>query len=65
MSESKRNSIKFKKTPSVQSNQLPETKMGLGSDNSDLIILVLKYFHIVALVFLVWMIGINKSHTNI
>jgi hypothetical protein len=52
----KKNSIKFQKTISNE-NKLPETKFGLGSDNSDLIILVLKYFHIVALVFFVWLIG--------
>ena len=49
-------SIKFQKMPSTE-NSLPESKFGLGSDNSDLIILVLKYFHIVALVFFVWLIG--------
>lgn len=52
----RKNSVKFQKMTSNE-NKLPETKFGLGSDNSDLIILVLKYFHIVALVFFVWLIG--------
>ena len=54
-------SCKNSKMPQITTkNQLPESKFGLGSDNSDLIILVLKYMHIVALVFLVWMIGIYR-----
>jgi hypothetical protein len=44
-------------TTTTSINQLPESKFGLGSDNSDLIFLMLKYFRIVALVFFVWMIG--------
>ncbi len=36
---------------------LPESKFGLGSDHSDLIVLVIKYFRIVGLVFFVWLFG--------
>ena len=37
--------------------QLPETRMGLGSTEGDLIIMVKNYLEIVGLVFFVWLLG--------
>jgi small-conductance mechanosensitive channel len=42
---------------SAASFQLPQSKMGLGSDHSDLIVFFVRYFRIVAMVFVVWVIG--------
>jgi hypothetical protein len=39
-------------------SDLPLSKFGLGSDNSDLIVLIIKYFRIVGLVFFVWLFGL-------
>ena len=44
-------------TPNNSSSSLPESQFGRGSDNSDLIGLVVKYFRIVGLVFFVWLFG--------
>ena len=40
---------------------LPQSKFGLGSDNGDLIVLLIKYFRLVAMVFVVWFIGGLKT----
>lgn len=37
--------------------QLPETKIGLGSNEGELIVLVKRYLEIVGLVFFVWLLG--------
>lgn len=37
--------------------QMPETKIGLGSTEGDLIYMVKKYLEIVGLVFFVWLLG--------
>lgn len=37
--------------------QLPQTRIGLGSTESDLIVFVKKYLEIVGLVFFVWLLG--------
>ena len=34
-----------------------QSKMGLGSDHSDIIVLIVRYFRIVAMVCVVWFIG--------
>ena len=36
---------------------LPQSKFGLGSDHGDMIVMLIKYFRIVAMVFVVWFIG--------
>lgn len=38
-------------------SELPHSKFGLGSDHSDFIVLLVRYFRIVAMVFVVWVIG--------
>ena len=37
--------------------RIPETKIGLGSNEGDLIVMVKKYLEIVGLVFFVWFLG--------
>jgi hypothetical protein len=37
--------------------QMPETKVGLGSTEGDLIVMLNKYLEIVGLVFFVWLLG--------
>ncbi len=37
--------------------QMPETKIGLGSTEGDLLFMVKKYLEIVGLVFFVWLLG--------
>jgi len=37
--------------------QMPETKIGLGSTEGDLIFMVKQYLEIVGLVFFVWLLG--------
>jgi hypothetical protein len=37
--------------------QMPETKIGLGSTEGDLIVVVKNYLEIVGLVFFVWLLG--------
>jgi len=44
-----------KKTNSTK--LLPQSKFGLGSDHGDMIIMLIKYFRIVAMVYGVWLIG--------
>ena len=36
---------------------LPQSKFGLGSDHGDMIVMLIKYFRIVAMVYGVWLIG--------
>ena len=46
--------------PCVQAGvnfQLPQSKFGLGSDHGEMIVLLIKYFRIVSMVFVVWFIG--------
>ena len=38
-------------------NQLPQARIGLGSDEGELIVLLKKYLEIVGLVFFVWLLG--------
>jgi hypothetical protein len=42
--------------PSVP-NGIPQSKFGLGSDHGEMIVLLIKYFRIVSMVFVVWFIG--------
>jgi hypothetical protein len=37
--------------------QMPETKIGLGSTEGDMIVMLKKYLEIVGLVFFVWLLG--------
>ena len=37
--------------------RMPETKIGLGSNEADLIVMIKKYLEIVGLVFFVWLLG--------
>ena len=36
---------------------LPQSKFGFGSDHGDMIVMLIKYFRIVAMVYGVWLIG--------
>ncbi len=38
-------------------SSLPQSKFGLGSDHGDIIVMLIKYFRIVAMVYGVWLIG--------
>ena len=49
------NNSEGKKTNSTK--LLPQSKFGLGSDHGDMIIMLIKYFRIVAMVYGVWLIG--------
>jgi hypothetical protein len=37
--------------------QMPETRIGLGSNEGDLVVMVKNYLEIVGLVFFVWLLG--------
>jgi hypothetical protein len=41
----------------VREVQLPQTRIGLGSNEGELVVLVKKYVEIVGLVFFVWLLG--------
>jgi hypothetical protein len=51
-----------KKTNSTK--LLPQSKFGLGSDHGDMIIMLIKYFRIVAMVYGVWLIGERERVFN-
>ncbi len=38
-------------------NVLPQSKFGLGSDHAEIVVLFVKFFHIVGMVYIVWLIG--------
>ena len=38
---------------------MPQSKFGLGSTHDDMIYMLLKYFRIVAMIYVAWLIGNN------
>ena len=50
-------SVSSNDTHDYRKVHMPETKIGLGSTEADLIFMVKKYLEIVGLVFFVWLLG--------
>lgn len=50
-------SSNVKDTRDFRRIQMPETKVGLGSTEGDLVYMLRKYLEIVGLVFFVWLLG--------
>ncbi len=40
--------------------QMPQSKFGLGSTHDDMIAMLVKYFRVVTMIYIVWLIG-NKN----
>jgi len=51
--------------PSQSPSSLPQSKFGLGSDHAEIIVLVVKFFQIVGMVFIVWLIGFINNDNNL
>ncbi len=43
--------------PCEPNKLLPQSRFGLGSNHDDMICMLLKYFRVVAMIYIVWLIG--------